>query len=72
MLHFIIAVPAMGGGMTALTFINFYGQMETLQKNLASNNYTAIHTFFLIVYTKPKFLVLMASSNFCLRICLEE
>jgi len=24
------------------------------------------------LYTKPKFLVLMASRSFCLRICLEE
>lgn len=56
--------------MTALTFINFYRQMENLQKTLA-NIITQQYTLF-ILYTKPKFLVLIASSSFCLRICLEE
>lgn len=31
--------------MTALPFINFYRQMENLQK-LASNNYIAIHILY--------------------------
>lgn len=56
--------------MTALTFINFYRQMEKNLQNLASN-ITQQYTLF-ILYTKPKFLVLMASNNFCFKICLEE
>lgn len=59
------------GGMTALTSINFYRQMGKKKSTKLASNITRQYTLF-ILYTKPKFLVLMASSNFCLRICLEE